>query len=334
MPQFDFDQSSAPDFGSTSNTNNLSVFATLSDTANDTMGTVTFTVSYNLQFSQPGPAINNISATIADITGAGLSFFYSASTVSLGSTISAASASISFALSGATIGGATGLTGTATLVTTGGDSFNAVASGNSVVFTISNPVTAFQVSSLNVNFTCFCAGTRIATPDGTSLVEDLQPGDTVRLADGRDVTVRWIGRQPVDITRSNPHEANPIRITRGAFGDGLPERDLRVSPDHAIALDGYLINAGALVNGTTIYQERNVSENFTYYHIETDAHELILAEGVAAETFVDYTDRDAFENADEAPDRVIPEMPLPRISAARMVPAHIRDRLRPLIAAE
>ncbi len=192
----------------------------------------------------------------------------------------------------------------------------------------------FRITFFDAEINCFCAGTRIATPEGTCPVEELRAGDLVRLACGRDVAVRWLGRQRVEPTLAAPGKVNPIRITKGALGGDLPERDLRLSPDHAIAIDGFLINAGALINGTTIYQERDVREDFTYYHIETNAHELLLAEGVTAETFIDYTTRDTFENAHEAPDRMIQEMPLPRISSARLVPHHIKDRLAPVLAAE
>jgi hypothetical protein len=195
-----------------------------------------------------------------------------------------------------------------------------------VVFTTNSPVTA-TLTQIGADVSCFTAGTLIATPDGPRAVETLNAGDRVLTADGGETTVKWLGRQPVDTRIEHPAKINPICITAGALGYNLPERDLRVSPDHGIAIDGYLINAGALVNGTTIYQERNVSEDFTYYHIETDAHELILAEGVAAETFADFSARVDFENADEASGRVIPEMPLPRISSARMVPAHVKSYL-------
>jgi hypothetical protein len=196
------------------------------------------------------------------------------------------------------------------------------------------PGGSLNVSSLVATVNCFCAGTRIATRNGLTKVEDLSAGERIFLADGRETEVLWLGRQVVDTSVTNPREINPIRITKGALGGGLPERDLRLSPDHALAIDGYLINAGALVNGSTIYQEHDVTEDFTYYHIETDAHELILAEGVAAETFIDYTTRDTFENAHEAPDRMIEEMPLPRISSARLVPEHIMRKLTPVMAAE
>ena len=69
-------------------------------------------------------------------------------------------------------------------------------------------------------------------------------------------------------------------------------------------------------------------EGFTYYHIETDSHELLLAEGVPAESYIDYLSRDRFDNPPEADGRVIPEMALLRVSAARLVPAELKARLQ------
>ena len=165
-------------------------------------------------------------------------------------------------------------------------------------------------------------------------VEDLTVGTKLRTADGGTTTVKWLGEMPIDTRLVHPARANPVCITAGALGDGLPKQDLRLSPDHAIEIDGVLYNAGALVNGTTIYQERGkLPDGFTYYHIETVAHELLLAEGVPAESFVDYAGREAFDNGDEVRGPIA-EMDLPRISAARHVPAHLRERLTPKWAAE
>jgi hypothetical protein len=332
MPLFDF-EASGPSAFTFGNSTNPSAATAIVDFTNSTGGNVTFSVSFNAQLSQMTTSISAATVGVVDVPGAGFSVFFNGQTTG-SSSITPTNVSLSFQLPSATTGGATAFTGIATLSTTGGSTYTAPVFGNSVVFSTGLPLNGFGVTSLNVNFTCFCAGTRIATPSGTCLVEDIQPGDIVRLADGRDATVRWLARQPVDTKRANPKEANPIRITKDALGDNLPERDLRVSPDHAIAIDGYLINAGALVNGTTIYQEQNLRENFTYYHIETDAHDLILAEGVVAETFADFSTRDEFENAAEASDRKVDEMALPRITASRLVPEHIQRRLAPAIAAE
>jgi hypothetical protein len=178
---------------------------------------------------------------------------------------------------------------------------------------------------------CFLAGTHIATPQGETPVESLAVGDMVLTADGRCAPVRWIGRRNV-ATRFARH-ALPIRIQAGALGEGLPRRDLLVSPDHAMYFAGILVQAGALVNGATIIRETNMPEHFTYYHVEVAAHELILAEGAATETFIDNADRMNFDNwaaylarhGDAPP---IAELPYPRAKSARQVPASLRRRLQ------
>jgi hypothetical protein len=214
-----------------------------------------------------------------------------------------------------------------------------MASGNfsHITFTESGGMGGMQLQSLSATtINCFCAGTRIRTPESSVDVETLLPGDVIVTADGDTSTVKWLGRQPIDSQFSHPAKVNPICITAGALGGGLPLRDLMLSMDHAVAIGGYLINAGALVNGRTIYPIETMPKNgFTYYHVETEAHELLLAEGVAAETYLDYTDTGSFENSgDRQSTAPIPEMALVRISARRLVPEHIKRCLAPMVAAE
>ncbi|SNS85451.1 Hint domain-containing protein [Antarctobacter heliothermus] len=185
------------------------------------------------------------------------------------------------------------------------------------------------VDSLNATLLCFLEGTMIATPDGEKAVEALQAGDVVMTATGGTTTVAWLGEQPVATATTNPAKVNPIRIRAGALGDMIPARDLLVSPDHAIGIDGYLVNASALINGSTITREGQMpGAGFTYFHVETGTHELLLAEGCPAETYVDFIGRDGFVNWAERTDApAIAEMAAPRISAARHLPAPIRARL-------
>jgi hypothetical protein len=179
---------------------------------------------------------------------------------------------------------------------------------------------------------CFFAGTHIRTPEGEVAVETLKPGDLVTTADGRSVAVNWLGKQTISMRFADPLRVLPIRIMAGALAENTPLRDLLVSPDHALWIDGALVHAGALVNGRSIVQETRVPTVFTYYHIETDEHSLILAEGAPAETFVDKVDRLNFDNWAEYqalyPDgKTIEELPYPRAKSHRQVPVRVRVRL-------
>ena len=125
-----------------------------------------------------------------------------------------------------------------------------------------------------------------------------------------------------------------MRIAAGALGDGAPHMDLTVTADHALLLDGVLCTAAALVNGDTITRVplAEMGERFTVYHVETEAHDMILANGAVAETFVDHAARRAFDNygeyealyGDETP---VAEAGLPRAVSARQLPPSLRARL-------
>jgi len=191
--------------------------------------------------------------------------------------------------------------------------------------------------SINNDFTsgvyCFLEGTRIATPSGETCIEDLRTGDLI-MADGKAVIVKWVGRQAVS-TRFGPAERlMPVRFAAGSLGEGLPHTDLTVTADHGMLIDGVICQAGALVNGTTITRVPldEMGEAFTVYHIETEAHEIILANGAPAETFIDNVSRRVFDNFAEfeALYGDVPEMeelPYPRAMSARQVPMGLRAKL-------
>ena len=84
----------------------------------------------------------------------------------------------------------------------------------------------------------------------------------------------------------------------GSLGGGLPRRDLMVSPEHAMFLDGVLVPARCLVNGISILQEGS-RDRVDYYHVELDSHDVLLAEGAPSESFVDDDSRGMFQNARE-----------------------------------
>ena len=124
----------------------------------------------------------------------------------------------------------------------------------------------------------------------------------------------------------------PIKIIAGALGDALPKNDLYVSPDHAFLMDGLLVNASALVNGDNIFQVQAWAGDVEYYHIETEDHEIILAEGVSAETLLDNSGREKFTNYKEFQElypegKVMKELDFPRVKFPRQLPEQIKKRL-------
>ncbi len=121
-------------------------------------------------------------------------------------------------------------------------------------------------------------------------------GDLVAtVLDGTEKPVRWLGHRHIDLSRHpRPTEVLPVRIRAGAMGEGLPHRDLLVSPGHRMMLDGGLVCAVDLVNGATVVQD--VPASVEYWHVELDVHDVILAEGVPAKSYQDTGNRAGFDN--------------------------------------
>jgi phospholipase/lecithinase/hemolysin len=142
---------------------------------------------------------------------------------------------------------------------------------------------------------CYAAGTHIATARGEVMVQHLRVGDRVRLAEGGTAPIRWLGHRRVTCRRHpRPADVQPVRIAAHAFGLGRPHRDLLLSPDHAVFVDGVLIPVRYLLNDATVRQE-DVAR-VTYWHIELPSHGIVLAEGMPAETYLDTGNRAAFVN--------------------------------------
>ncbi len=213
-------------------------------------------------------------------------------------------------------------------------------SGTDYLFSANDSLTDGQsftvdtVTPYTYDVTCFGAGTMIATPDGERAVEDLKTGDMVRTADGRDVAVKWVGHTTIHKTFAPAERLTPVRFRAGSLGENVPARDLTVTADHAMLLDGALCNASTLVNGADIdfVPVAEMEERTTFYHVELERQEILLAEGAEAESYVDHVARRTFDNYGEylalyGDEPAIAELDLPRISSARLLPASVRSRL-------
>ena len=150
-------------------------------------------------------------------------------------------------------------------------------------------------TEVTTDLPCFLARTRIATDRGERAVEELRAGDRALTAAGEAKAIRWIGHRRLDCTsHPRPELVRPVRIRADAFGDGEPRRDLWLSPDHSVFREGVLIPIKYLLNGATIVQER--VDAVHYFHVELDGHDVLLAEGLPAESYLDTGNRAAFAN--------------------------------------
>lgn len=189
--------------------------------------------------------------------------------------------------------------------------------------------------SFDIETECFVTGTRILTDSGETPVEALKIGDWVKTADGQLQPVKWIGRQTVEPSRvKNPLRGYPVLVKAGALGAQTPSRDLYVSPDHSLLVEGLLINAGALTNGISILKTEP-TDTFVYYHIELENHALLVAEGTFAESyFPQKEDRLAYDNGAQY-EELYPHgsklmlwpMDYPRVSSKNKVPRFVTQKL-------
>jgi Hint domain len=183
-------------------------------------------------------------------------------------------------------------------VTEGTDTYTQQLAGNYAgeYFQVSPDTGSGTLVTLG-NSPCYCRGTRILTDRGEMAVEDLRIGDRVVTLSGAARPIRWIGYRHLDLRRHpTPELVQPIRFRADAVARRVPHRDLLVSPDHAVLLDGGLIPARRLVNGASIEREAHCMA-VAYYHVELETHDILLAEGMPAESYLDTGNRGMFENA-------------------------------------
>ena len=135
---------------------------------------------------------------------------------------------------------------------------------------------------------CFGRGTLVLTARGEVPVEDLAIGEPVMTTNGA-LPVRWVGRRTIRRNGSASWHPSvmPIRVARFAIDDQTPRRDLYLSQGHSLLIDGFLIPVKHLVNERSITVDRDAKtfETIEYFSVELETHQVIFAEGTAAETF-------------------------------------------------
>lgn len=162
---------------------------------------------------------------------------------------------------------------------------------------------------------CLLRGTKIRTLDGDRNIEDIAAGDVLPTLFGGTRIVQWIGHYSYrrsDAAKPWVQEVRPIRVARSAIAPNIPSRDLYVTREHCLYVDGVLIRAGSLVNGTTIVVHAAEQwDELEYFHLKLECHDVVYAEDLACElllqvsenavNFADYYRQYGEPKADETP---------------------------------
>ena len=180
------------------------------------------------------------------------------------------------------------------------DNSQYISSPSALDPTIDTTITSFAkgttIQASNSTIVCFAKGSLIAAEQGSVAVEKLKVGDKVLTVTGKYETIKWVGHRRVNCNKhSRPTEAWPVKVSKDAFGAGMPNQDLYLSPAHSVYVYGHLVPIIHLVNDVTIVQEERPT--VIYYHIELDHHSVIYAQGLPSETFLDSTNRKFFMTA-------------------------------------
>jgi hypothetical protein len=182
---------------------------------------------------------------------------------------------------------------------------------------------------------CFLAGTHILTERGEVPVEALSVGDRVITLAGTAQPIVWIGHGRERIRRGRRCAATPVLVRKGALADNVPHRDLRITKGHSLLLDGVLVPVEFLINHRSILWD-DFAQTVTFYHVELGSHDVVIAEGAAAESYRDDGNRWLFQNANSL--RALPKPPpkppyAPVLTGGKLVDAQWRrllDRAGPV----
>jgi len=191
----------------------------------------------------------------------------------------------------------------------------------------------------NAQGCCFLEGVEILTSSGPKKVEQLAVGDLLVTEFGGLRPIQWIGYysyKKADASKPWARDALPVRVAQSAIAPGVPSADLYLSPAHALYIDGVLVPADSLINGTTVtvHEAQDCCE-LKYYHVKLETHDVIYAEGAPCETLQEVTE--AFANfadyfrryGDDAERADVPCVPVLFFNGGR---SEVKSRLRSALA--
>jgi len=135
---------------------------------------------------------------------------------------------------------------------------------------------------------CFARGTLVRTRAGYRPVETLAAEDEVAVRFGGFAPIKTMIGHTVNSVAgkwdTNPGNL-PVVIRRGALGENMPSADLCLTAQHAVYVDGFLVKAGDLINGTSIFLKAvDGQESLDFFNIELESHDIVEVQGACFES--------------------------------------------------
>ncbi|MCH4021955.1 MAG: Hint domain-containing protein [Acetobacter sp.] len=171
--------------------------------------------------------------------------------------------------------------------------------------TASNPLQVTYDNSNTYIGACFLSGSMIRTKNGDIAIENIHIGDEIIAFDWESQSdivrqVIWAGKAHVDV---RPHLMDdqagwPIRILKNAISDGVPYKDMLITAEHCLFFNNKFVPARMLVNGRSIFYDKSFV-SYDYYHIETEQHAVVVADGMLTESYLDTGNRSVFRQTDD-----------------------------------
>ncbi|ARW10056.1 Hint domain-containing protein [Acetobacter ascendens] len=177
--------------------------------------------------------------------------------------------------------------------------------------TVSNPLNiteslsgAYSVTTITTDgtysdtFVCFLKDSLIKTENGSVPVQNIVPGEMISVfINGAEEQkeVVWAGTAHVVVNANLPEDqaGYPVRILKDAFAENVPCKDMLITSEHCLFVEGSFVPARMLVNSRSIYYDTTIT-SYDYYHIETEKHSVIMADGILTESYLDTGNRRNF----------------------------------------
>ncbi|WP_231866457.1 Hint domain-containing protein [Acetobacter cerevisiae] len=153
---------------------------------------------------------------------------------------------------------------------------------------------------LNDTIVCFLSGSMIRTSKGDVTVENVKIGDEVVVFDWKNNkdalrSIVWVGKARATVCPGLPDDEAgwPVRVIKDAISDGVPYKDMLITAEHCLFFEGKFVPVRMLVNGQSIFYDKSIT-SYDYYHVETEQHSVITADGMLTESYLDTGNRSSF----------------------------------------